>query len=158
MKATHTDQMVQIRDAQPDDLPRLLSMIYALAKHHGDVADVSASALERDLFGAPPWVHALVAERDGQLVGYAALCPLAQLQMGLRGVDMHHLFVEKPFRGKGIGRHLIEGSKQKARALSCRYMMVGTHPDNSDAQAAYLACGFEQRHRTHPRFRIALDP
>jgi len=157
MENTKSDPIAHIRDAEPADISRIISMIRALADHHGDVPDVSVSALERDMFGNPPWVYALVAELDGQVIGYAALCPLAQLQMGLRGIDMHHLFVEPTFRGTGIGRQLIEGSKQKARALSCRYMMVGTHPQNSDAQAIYLACGFEQRHGAHPRFRISLD-
>jgi len=74
-------------------------------------------------------------------------------------MDMHHLYVEPQFRSMGIGRQLIEGAKQKASALSCSYLTVGTHPDNSAAQAMYQACGFEQRHGTHPRFRILLgDP
>ncbi|WP_298854105.1 GNAT family N-acetyltransferase [uncultured Ruegeria sp.] len=99
----------------------------------------------------------MVAELNAEVVGYAALCPLTQLQMGLRGIDMHHLFVERSFRGRGIGRQLIEGSMRKARALCCGYMMVGTHPENSDAQAVYLACGFKQRHGAHPRFCVSLD-
>ena len=45
---------------------------------------------------------------------------------------------------------------QKARDLSCSQMSVGTHPDNSSAQAVYLACGFERRDSTHPKFHIAL--
>ncbi|WP_171238744.1 GNAT family N-acetyltransferase [Ruegeria sp. HKCCA5763] len=70
---------------------------------------------------------------------------------------MHHPFVERPHRGMGVGRRLIEGAIYKARALSCSYMMVGTHPDNSKAQAAYLACGFERRDAVHPRFHFPLD-
>ncbi len=157
MENTNSDPIAQIRDAELSDLSQILTMIRALAEHHGDVPDVNASDLKRDLFANPPWIYALVAELGDQIVGYAALCPLAQLQVGLRGIDIHHLFVERSFRGVGIGRQLIEGSKRKARALSCRYMMVGTHPDNSTAQAVYLSCGFEQRHGTHPRFRSSLD-
>lgn len=157
MQTTNSVPTVRIRDAELDDLPRVLSMIRALAAHHGDAPDVSAAELERDIFGNPPWIYVLVAELNAEVVGYAALCPLAQLQLGLRGIDMHHLFVERAFRGKGIGRQLIESTMQKAQALCCGYMMVGTHPENADAQAVYIACGFEQQHGRHPRFRITLD-
>lgn len=106
--------------------------------------------------GSCPWIHVLVAEADREVVGYAALCPLIQLQMGARGMDMHHLFVEEKCRGRGVGKMLIEASMRKARDLSCGYMMVGTHPDNTDAQSVYLACGFEPQHGSNPRFRISL--
>ncbi|WP_170765056.1 GNAT family N-acetyltransferase [Ruegeria lacuscaerulensis] len=152
-----TDHNVHIRDADKRDIPRLLSMVRALAAHHGDNPQVNTKALERDAFGTPPWIHVLVAEVGDDIVGYASLCPLIQLQLGRRGIDMHHLYIEQDFRDMGIGRQLIECSKQKARDLSCSYMMVGTHPDNSDAQAVYLACGFEPRQGNGPRFGISLE-
>ena len=144
------------RGAARSDVERILSMVRALAHHHGDVPGVSAKALERDIFGEIPWIYALVAEVDGRAVGYAALCPMIKLEVGERGIDMHHLFVEAEFRGSGIGRRLINASMAKARELNCASMTVSTHPDNANAQAVYLACGFEQRHSLTPRFRIYL--
>lgn len=157
MEKTKASQAIEFRDAVKSDLPRLLSMVRALAEHHGDIPEVSPEALERDVFGEMPWVYVVVSEVEGEVVGYAALCPLTQMQAGVRGIDMHHLFVEKEFRGVGIGRQLIDASMLKARDLFCAYMMVGTHPDNTDAQAVYLACGFEERHGTHPRFHLSLE-
>jgi len=157
MENTNASQGIEIRDAVKTDLPRLLSMVRALADHHGDIPEVSTEALERDVFGEIPWVYVVVSEVEGEVVGYAALCPLTKMQAGVRGIDMHHLFVEKEFRGIGIGRQLINASMQKARDLFCTYMMVGTHPDNMEAQAVYLACGFDERHGTHPRFHIFLE-
>ncbi len=157
MNPTRPDPQLRIRDAHPDDTTVLLSMIRALAAHHQDVPDINAAALRRDVFGKPPWVHVLVAETKGKVIGYTVLSPLSQLQLGRRGIDMHHLFVERCHRGMGVGRRLIKGAIDKARALSCSYMMVGTHPDNSQAQATYLACGFTRRDAVHPRFHLALD-
>ena len=157
MKPTNLNPKVHIRGVEPDDMPFLLSMIRALAAHHDDVPNINAAVLERDVFGNPPWVYILVAETKGEVIGYVALSPLTQLQLGRRGVDMHHLFVGRPYRGMGVGRQLIESAKQKARALSCSYMTVGTHPENSEAQAAYLTCGFERRDAVHPRFHFPLD-
>lgn len=144
------------RDAVQSDVGTLLVMVQALAKHHGDVPNVSVESLERDIFGQIPWIYVLVAEVEAEVVGYAALCPLIKLKNGIRGIDLHHLFVENTFRGAGVGRQLIEASMQKARDLTCAYMMVGTHPDNANAQAVYLACGFERKHGSNPRFRISL--
>ncbi len=156
MPVKGTPPAVEIRAAVRSDAPRILSMIEVLAHHHNDIPSASLASVERDMFGDIPWVYTLVASIAGRAVGYAALCPLVQLQTGLRGIDMHHLFVDQRFRGAGIGRQLIQASIEKARNLSCSYLMVGTHPENSEAQAAYLACGFERRDGTHPRFRISV--
>lgn len=148
---------VRVRDAIEQDIPHLQMMINALAYHHSDTPQIDTKALKRDIFGKIPWIYVLVAEIGKNVVGYAALCPLIQLQFGSRGMDMHHLFVEEEFRGVGVGKSLIEASMQKARNLACIYMTVGTHADNTDAQAVYLACGFEVRHGSSTRFGISLE-
>ena len=156
MERTPQRNTAAIRGAKQTDLPHLKRMVQALTEHHNDVPQITIDTLRRDIFGTVPWIYVVIAEVEGKAVGYAALCPLIKLQMGLRGVDLHHLFVEASLRGKGIGRQLIDGAMQKAHELSCSHIYVGTHPDNLNAQAVYLACGFERRDSTHPRFRIAL--
>jgi len=156
MKINKEKRSAKIRDAEKADANRLLSMVRALAAHHSDTASVNAKTIERDVFGESPWVYVLVLEVDGEVVGYSALCPLVHFQAGVRGIDMHHLFVEEDFRAAGLGRQLIDASIQKARELSCGYMKVGTHPDNKDAQATYLACGFSRRDATNPGFHRTL--
>lgn len=69
---------------------------------------------------------------------------------------MHHLFTEAAFRGRGVGRSLVEASKITATALSCGYMTVGTHPDNHEAQAFYESLGFQRKDAHPPRFSIQL--
>ena len=144
------------RSATADDLPAVLPMIHALAAHHGDIATLTLETLAQDTAGPRPWITLIVAETDSALVGYAALCPLAQLPFGVRGMDMHHLFVAESHRNSGVGRALTDASLAQARRMGCRYVMVGTHPDNLAAQAIYAAMGFEQRPDGGPRFRIRL--
>lgn len=141
--------MTTIRPVTEADLPEVLRMVHALAAHHNDRAQATLDDLRRDVLGAHPWIHLLVA----QGVGYAALSPLAQLQFGVRGMDMHHLFGDSHARGRGIGHALISASLELTRGLGCRYMTVGTHPDNLAAQAVYRAVGFEQIDGAGPRFR-----
>jgi len=145
-----------IREANRSDLSSLKRMIEALAVYHDDVPQITLEILKRDVFGIAPWIYVLVADMDGRAVGYTALCPTVQLQVGIRGMDMHHLFVEPDFRGHGIGKQIIEAARQKARTFCCQNMSVGTDPDNAKAQAFYLACGFERKDSSNPKFRIVL--
>lgn len=151
-----TDIAIQARDAQLADVSGVVAMVGTLAAYHGDEPSLTADTLERDAFGERPWITLIVADVDGELAGYAALCGLIQLQFGARGVDMHHLFVTEHFRGRGVGRALVEACKVKARELSCLYMAVGTHPDNQAAQAFYEAQAFERREGHGPRFGMRL--
>lgn len=145
-----------VRCARQADAERIVQMVGKLAAHHGDTSTLTAEDLIRDISGVNPWLYILVAESDGALVGYVALCGRTRLQFGLRGLDMHHLFTEASFRGRGVGHGLVEASKIKANALSCRYMTVGTHPENQKAQAFYEALGFERQDAHPPRFSIRL--
>ncbi|TRW97706.1 GNAT family N-acetyltransferase [Paracoccus sp. M683] len=147
-----------IRCARPADSARIVQMIGQLALHHGDSPTLTVADLQRDLFAETPWIHVLVAETQDRLIGYAAMCGLIQLHFGLRGMDLHHLFTDRAHRGGGVGRSLVDACKIKAAALSCRYLTVGTHPDNHRAQAFYESLGFMRRDAHPPRFSIRLDP
>ena len=144
-----------IRPATIDDAPVLLSMIHALARHHGDPPDLTAAALARDVFCTPPWVRCLIAHAP-EPTGYAACLPRAQLQTGLRGLEMHHLYVAPDRRGTGLGRDLTRACAGLARAQGCDYLTVGTHPDNTAAQAFYATLGFDRLPGDAPRFVYRL--
>ena len=146
-----------IRLVQKKDLPQLHHMICALAAHHGDVPDINPSHLARDVLGAAPWFHVLVAAGENAcLHGYTALLPRGQLQMGTRGMDMHHLFVREGHRGKGLGCALISAAVTHCKKLGCQGMTVGTHPENPEAAAFYERRGFVRRDGNSPRFMMAL--
>jgi len=147
---------LNIRPIAAYDMQSLLDMVQGLAAHHGDTALATLDDLQRDCLGPAPWLRVLVAEEADALVGYVALCPLAQMQFGMRGMDIHHLFVRENLRGTGIGRCLIDASLSLSKTLGCRYMTVGTHPKNAAAGQVYLAAGFEPASPPGPRFRMRL--
>ncbi|AXI44950.1 GNAT family N-acetyltransferase [Sulfitobacter sp. SK012] len=155
---TEHDMTPQVitRRSVAEDLPDVLKLVQALAAHHGDTPMATLESLRRDCLGPAPWVTVIVAEADG-IVGYAALCRLAQVQFGVRGMDIHHLFVARAQRAKGIGRLLIEASIAEAAAQQCRYLTVGTHPENDVAPRVYLNAGFDALPPPGPRFRIKLS-
>ncbi len=129
-------------------------MIRDLAAHHGDEMPLTLDQLDQE---GRDWHRILVARADDNVVGYASLLPLGQLQFGVRGMDLHHLFVASEHRGEGIGSALIAASIGLSRALSCQYLTVGTHPDNKVAAQIYLKAGFDPLPNSGPRFRMRLD-
>jgi len=127
-----------IRPATLDDLDRLLPMVHVLARHHGDPPACTRADLARDLFSAQAFLTVLITEG-----GYTALHPVAQLHWGVRGVEMHHLFVDAAQRGTGLGRALVAAAVDHAKGQGARYVSLGTHPANARARAFYAALGFE---------------
>ncbi|MEO0747969.1 MAG: GNAT family N-acetyltransferase [Pseudomonadota bacterium] len=155
---TQRTDALHVRDGKREDLPHVANMVRALAEHHGDRAKTDVSVLTRDFFGPTPWGHLLVAEITTELVGYAALCPVIRLHEGLRGMELHHLFVRRAFRGRGVGQALIGSAERTALGFHCVSLNVGAHPENRRAQNTYLSQGFEKRSRPTVRFRKGLEP
>ena len=148
--------VVTIRAAKSRDLPELNEMIGLLAAHHGDPAAITPDQLERDLFAPVPWIHALVAESDGLLLGYAILVPLYRAQDGQRGMDLHHLFVRDGHRGHGIGQHLVDRARDTARKAGCGYLSVSAATGNVMAHRFYEQMDFKARPVTGMRYLQAL--
>jgi GNAT superfamily N-acetyltransferase len=145
-----------IRPVAPADIPALAALVAALGALHDESIAPDQGALARDVLGPAPWLRVLVAESGGALVGYAALCPRAQLQFGLRGIDIHHLYVAPDARGWGLGRRLIDACLDLATTLGCGFVTVDAALENRAAQAVYEACGFERFDPEAARFRLRL--
>jgi GNAT superfamily N-acetyltransferase len=99
-------------------------------------AEVTAMAWAR-FFDAYEPVWALVAERDGELLGLThylfhrsttAIAPLCYLQ---------DLFTTAAARGQGVGRALIEGVYEAARKAESPRVYWQTHETNATAMRLY---------------------
>ncbi len=88
-------------------------------------------------FDAYEPVHALVAEKDGQLLGLAHyLFHRSTIQIGPT-CYLQDLFTAEAARGKGIGRALIEAVVERAREAGCPRVYWQTHETNSPAIKLY---------------------
>lgn len=148
--------MTHIRLAEPRDCDALLSLIHALAAHHGDPPACDRWALMRDVFDMNPHLLVFVAQSDDELIGYTALQRVSQLHWGVIGIDMHHLFVTPKARATGLGVQLVKRAVSHARTIGARFVSVSTAPENAKAQAFYQAQGFERISQDPPRFRLKL--
>jgi GNAT superfamily N-acetyltransferase len=148
---------MDIRPITPADLPQVLDLVQALAKHHGDTPQASLDSLSRDLFGPVPWAQGLVADEDGVLQAYALLMPLMRAHFGQRGMDLHHLFVAEPARGAGLGTAMIRAVRAYVLAQGCDYLTVSTQEANAEARDFYIHHGFSAAPPSPWRFRMDLS-
>ncbi len=86
---------------------------------------------------APPLGRLLLAFRQGEPAGTAALRPLAG-----RGCEAKRLYVRPQFRGVGVGRALLENLMEEARAGGYQEMYGDTLESMQPALALYGRFGF----------------
>jgi phosphinothricin acetyltransferase len=85
--------------------------------------------------------HRLVAERDGEVVGWAALSP-ASARRCYAGVAENSVYVAHDARGLGIGRALLERLIKGARAAGIWTIQTSIFPENRASLALHERCGF----------------
>ncbi len=101
--------MLSIRPATLEDAALLTAMIRELAVFERLEQEVSMTEedIARDGFGPRPKFRALIAQWDGQPVGYAVFFEFYSSFQGRAGIFLDDLFVRPAFRQHGIGKALL---------------------------------------------------
>ena len=87
---------------------------------------------------APPNGRLLLASLDGQVVGCAGLRPLSP------GIgELKRVYVRPAFRGKGLGKGLVEAVIAAARLIGYRKLRLETATFMEGARALYQSLGFD---------------
>jgi len=100
-----------IREATETDVPDLIRLVRELATYEQEPESATATSeqFREALFplGGDPTAYALVAEREGAVVGMAVWFRTFSTWTGRAGVWLEDLFVEPNQRGHGIGKALL---------------------------------------------------
>jgi L-amino acid N-acyltransferase YncA len=84
-----------------------------------------------------------VAETDEMVVGWSSL-NVYNPRPAYQYVADFSIYIERGWRGKGVGRRLLEHLIEQARALDYHKMMLSTFPFNASGVALYERMGFTQ--------------
>lgn len=109
-----------IRAGRPDDIPSVWGLIRELAIYERAENEmlITEEILLRDGFGDNPLYSLHVAELDGAIVGIA-ICYIRYSTWKGPVLYLEDIIVQKPFRGRGIGRQLFCTVMQEAVERSC---------------------------------------
>jgi GNAT superfamily N-acetyltransferase len=140
------NELINIESATCADLPKiepllrdLIEAIYDSYKMDAETAMENCRQMIDDLYS-----HILLARVEKDVVGF--------VNFTMRRTVLHHapsglideLIVAKVYRGKGIGKQLIEAAIKKCRELDCCEIEVSTEKTNKKARAFYKKCGFDE--------------
>jgi GNAT superfamily N-acetyltransferase len=87
----------------------------------------------------PELDHVLIAELDAHLAGVAAL----SYEASNRRAMLWHLYVGRVYRGRGIGRALIDAMVARAQHYQARCLWLETQDVNYGAIQFYQRAGFQ---------------
>jgi GNAT superfamily N-acetyltransferase len=137
---------VRVEPIARDQLESLLPLIAAYQRFY-EVEDVDDERNRRFFarFLAPSDAGMLLgAWREAELAGYACLYWHFTSLVPAETVLMNDLYVEERFRGRGVGRALIEASAATARDRGAHRLEWATQPSNLAAQRLYDGTGAER--------------
>lgn len=136
---------MRIRPAVPADLPSLLEIYNEAVAHTTASWDlVPLTPVEHAEWYATKAEHRhpiLVADADGQVLGYAAYGPF-RAKAGYATTMEHSVYVVPEHQGKGIGRTLLVAVIEAARANGVHALIGGLSADNVASMGLHRSLGF----------------
>lgn len=131
---------VTIREATPEDVATARRLFREYAAWLG--VDLSFQSFDQELAGLPqpyarPDGFLLFAESAGTVVGCVAA---KKLDDGL--AEAKRLYVVAGYRGRGIGRQLMQHLLRETRKIGYRAVRLDTLPQMQAARALYETLGF----------------
>lgn len=136
--------------AQPEDLPRLQSLVAAFHAHVGiaQTDEVRAKALLPLLEGSPHGAAYLVGPRQGP-VGYIIVSFGYSVEMG--GIDsfIDEFYIRENVRGRGMGGEVLRALMPALADHGVVALHLEVGRDNLDAARLYTRLGFEARDTYH---------
>ncbi len=142
--------MPRLRPATNADGDAVRTLVFEVLREYGLSPD--SEGTDADLFKIEQhyrngWFSVL--EVDGQIIGSVGLSPQEKTVMELRKMYLH-----RDWRGRGLGRLLLNQALDEARKRGTRRVVLGTARVLSEAVALYEQSGFRPSQERHPASRV----
>jgi GNAT superfamily N-acetyltransferase len=141
-----TRRPFSLRAAAERDVDALVGLIGELADFERltHLMQVTPQALRTHLFGPDPVARAIVAEAEGSadsLIGFALYFRNFSTFLGRPGLYLEDLYVQPPWRGRGVGTALLRHLGALAVASGCGRFEWSVLDWNANAIAFYEKMG-----------------
>jgi GNAT superfamily N-acetyltransferase len=137
---------ILIREATESDLPAVGKLLEdltdAIDSTEGIDTEIALKNYERLLNDGGS--NFLVAAREGTPVGFINFTVRQTILHQSPSALIDELVVAEEYRGKGVGRQLVQAAIDKCRQLGCCEVEVSTEKTNLKARNFYKQCGFEE--------------
>lgn len=132
-----------LRPATAADAGLILRFIVELAVYEKepDAVVTDEAGIAASLFGEGATAKALVAELDGEAVGYAVWFASYSTWLGRNGLYLEDLYVTPAMRGRGVGKAILRHLAALAVASGCGRMEWSVLDWNAPAIAFYESVG-----------------
>ena len=110
-----------LRAATADDVGAIHGLMRELAVFEKllDIFEATPESVHEALFGNAPAAECLIAQWDGQVVGYALYFHNFSTFLGRRGLYLEDVYVQPSMRCKGVGQALLRALARIAVDRNC---------------------------------------
>lgn len=130
-------EQITVRPATPEDAADL-----AVLLDRFDGAGATSAQVAARMRACAHVLTTYVAEVDGQMAGFACLRLVPHLQGDAPYAELTDIYVDPPYRRRGVARALMARVDDEARAAGATEVVVLTDSENDPAHAAYRAQGY----------------
>jgi GNAT superfamily N-acetyltransferase len=135
--------LVTLRKAEASDVQTVLGLIRALAEYERLLSECVAdeALLMRHLFSEDPSAEVVLAECDGEAVGFALFFRTFSTFVARPGLYLEDLYVKPSMRGRGVGKRLLEHLMRVALERGCGRLEWSVLKWNTEAIGFYEKMG-----------------
>ena len=138
---------MRIRRAQLSDLPIMVELLCELFAIEDDFTiDRAKHVRGLTLLLENPDAIVLVVENENYVIGMASVQPLISTAIGERVGLIEDVVIASRFRGKGLGRELIERLIDETQKAGMKRLALGADERNAGAIEFYKKFGFTTSH------------
>ncbi|MCE7003020.1 GNAT family N-acetyltransferase [Kibdelosporangium philippinense] len=130
-----------VRLAEPSDAAAVRDLLGQLG--YPDDNDVDSVRQRLENWAAEPAATALVAERDGQVVGVVAVAAMPCFERPGKTGRVVAIVTSDVVRGQGVGKELMAHAERIAKEYGCSKMEVTSSNWRTDAHAFYRGLGYD---------------
>jgi phosphinothricin acetyltransferase len=135
---------IRLRDATATDLPRICAIHNQGIEDRVATLDVEPHRLEEQLAWFQhrgPHHPVIVAEATGGVIGWASLNQFS-VRPAYRFVADLSVYIERQWRGQGVGTRLLGEIEARARRLEYHKIVLAAFPFNAAGMRLYERFGF----------------